>query len=159
VRPRPALPLPRTRANRSRALHDFPRMHMHTSCTRALPACPPWPEAGAGSSSLPSHDSAPGRVSPDEASASQSDAAPLLTADAPAPGIPPGIHIVFVDDEPANCRLGLRMLQRLGVPRDAVTVLDSGAFPSQLPMYLLWRPPVLLAGLFLVSCEVVSCES
>ncbi len=36
------------------------------------------------------------------------------------------LRVVFVDDEPANCRLGLRMLVKLGVARDNITVLVNG---------------------------------
>jgi hypothetical protein len=35
-------------------------------------------------------------------------------------------RVVFVDDEPANCRLGLRMLSKLGIPRENITVLANG---------------------------------
>ena len=37
-------------------------------------------------------------------------------------------RVVFVDDEPANCRLGLRMLSKLGIPRENITVLANGAW-------------------------------
>jgi hypothetical protein len=37
-------------------------------------------------------------------------------------------RVVFVDDEPANCRLGLRMLSKLGIPRENITVLVNGAW-------------------------------
>ena len=35
-------------------------------------------------------------------------------------------RVVFVEDEPANCRLGLRLLAKLGVPAANVTVLADG---------------------------------
>jgi hypothetical protein len=38
------------------------------------------------------------------------------------------MRVVFVDDEAANCRLGLRMLLKLGIQRDNVTLLTNGAF-------------------------------
>jgi hypothetical protein len=37
------------------------------------------------------------------------------------------VRVAFVDDEQANCRLGLRMLARLGVPAANVVVLRDGA--------------------------------
>lgn len=37
------------------------------------------------------------------------------------------IRVVFVDDEAANCRLGLRMLLKLGVLRENITFLTNGA--------------------------------
>ena len=36
------------------------------------------------------------------------------------------LRVVFVDDETANCRLGLRMLTRLGVQAANITVLRDG---------------------------------
>ena len=36
------------------------------------------------------------------------------------------MRVVFVDDEAANCRLGVRMLGRIGVPDANVTVLRDG---------------------------------
>ena len=36
------------------------------------------------------------------------------------------LKIAFVDDELSNCRLGLRMLARLGVPASNITVLSDG---------------------------------
>ncbi len=36
------------------------------------------------------------------------------------------LRVVFVDDEGANCRLGLRLLQRLGVARENVVFLANG---------------------------------
>ena len=38
-------------------------------------------------------------------------------------------RVVFVDDEPANCRLGLRMLAKLGVKRENITTLSNGERP------------------------------
>ena len=35
-------------------------------------------------------------------------------------------RVVFVDDEAANCRLGVRLLGRLGIPAENVTVLTDG---------------------------------
>ena len=40
------------------------------------------------------------------------------------------MRVVFVDDEAANCRLGLRMLPRLGLQRDNITFLTNGALPT-----------------------------
>lgn len=64
---------------------------------------------GAGGGGDSSSASAVARVTPAEA------AARLTT-----------MRIAFVDDEKANCRLGMRMLGILGVPRDHVTVLVDG---------------------------------
>ena len=36
------------------------------------------------------------------------------------------LRVVFVDDEGANCRLGLRLLAKLGIPAANVTVLHDG---------------------------------
>ena len=36
------------------------------------------------------------------------------------------LRIAFVDDETANCRLGARMLQRLGIPGSSITFLRDG---------------------------------
>lgn len=48
-------------------------------------------------------------------------------------------RVVFVDDEPANCRLGLRMLAKLGIGKAQVTTLANGR----------WRP--LASGLVVVG--------
>ncbi len=52
--------------------------------------------------------------------------------DAPGPGGEvlarvAGLRVAFVDDEEANCRLGIRMLGRLGIPRANVVILRDGA--------------------------------
>ena len=36
------------------------------------------------------------------------------------------LRVVFVDDEAANCRLGLRMLTRTGVDKDNIVFLSNG---------------------------------
>jgi hypothetical protein len=38
------------------------------------------------------------------------------------------LRIAFVDDEKPNCRLGLRLLARIGIPATSVTVLTDGAW-------------------------------
>ena len=43
------------------------------------------------------------------------------------------VRVAFVDDEAANCRMGLRMLSKLGVPRENITVLNSGAWSLCVP--------------------------
>ena len=57
----------------------------------------------------------------------------VVDTPAPSPGPSPSaasplaaITVAFVDDEQANCRLGVRMLARLGVPASHVTVLKDG---------------------------------
>ena len=37
------------------------------------------------------------------------------------------LRVALVDDEAANCRLGLRLLAKLGIPNDNVHVLVDGA--------------------------------
>jgi hypothetical protein len=92
-----------------------------------------------------------------------SSAVPALAAvsvlDAPGPGGDAharvaGLRVAFVDDEEANCRLGIRMLGRLGIPRANVVVLRDGA--SCMWLHTLWHCPSplccmcvdLWAGLF-----------
>ena len=36
------------------------------------------------------------------------------------------LRVVFVDDEAANCRLGLRMLTKAGVTKDNIVFLSNG---------------------------------
>ena len=38
----------------------------------------------------------------------------------------PSLKIAFVDDETANCRLGVRMLTRLGVATQNIIVISDG---------------------------------
>lgn len=40
------------------------------------------------------------------------------------------LRVVFVDDEAANCRLGLRMLTRAGVDKDNIVFLSNGPCSS-----------------------------
>ena len=47
------------------------------------------------------------------------------------------IRVVFVDDEAANCRLGLRMLLKLGVLRENITFLTNGAWLCAQPVSVL----------------------
>lgn len=40
------------------------------------------------------------------------------------------LSVLFVDDESANCRIGMRTLKNLGVPPDRITVLNDGTAPE-----------------------------
>jgi hypothetical protein len=42
------------------------------------------------------------------------------------------LRVVFVDDEAANCRLGLRMLTKAGVTKDNIVFLSNGLCSDKL---------------------------
>jgi hypothetical protein len=84
-----------------------------------------------------------------------SSAVPALAAvsvlDAPGPGGEAharvaGLRVAFVDDEEANCRLGIRMLGRLGISRANVVVLRDGA--SDCVLYVVAHPLALPPSVF-----------
>ena len=64
-------------------------------------------------------------------------------------------RVVFVDDEAANGRLGLRYLLKLGVARDNITLLTNGGCKPLLLFLPLWRRHTVCNVVVIVSVGVL----